>query len=64
MAGTALSMSISYATTFALGRAACYYLHKTLKENDLDKDELRRIYDEALNVARAPHKQDGEGADA
>jgi len=50
--GVATSGTISFATTFALGRAAAYYLHHVQLGEDINKDEIRSLYKDALRRAR------------
>jgi len=52
----ATSGTISFAATFALGRAAAYYLHHVQHGNNIDKDEIRSLYTDALRRAR--HNRD------
>ncbi|MDO8861978.1 GTPase [Haliea sp. E1-2-M8] len=52
LVGTALSMSVSYASTWAIGRAACYYLYQ--REHGLapDPQAMRALYRDALGSGR------------
>lgn len=52
LVGTALSMSVSYASTWAIGRAACYYLHQRQHGLATDPEALRTLYREALGSGR------------
>lgn len=58
-AGAAGAGTLSFATTYALGRAASYYLHRTRSGEALAGDarqELRRLYREALAGARRENR--------
>ena len=46
--GAAAASSISFTMTYALGRAAAYYLYKSHKTQSIDRQELRDIYKTAL----------------
>ena len=50
--GTALSMSVSYASTWAIGRAACYYLYQRQQGQAPDPQALRTLYRDALASGR------------
>ena len=54
--GTALSVVISYASTYALGRAACSYLYHKKTNTPLDEDSLRSIYSDAVAEGREAGK--------
>lgn len=43
--GTATSVAISFTTTYALGRACCYYFYHKSKGKPFDPEELKSIYD-------------------
>lgn len=51
--GAAASGAISYATTYALGRAAAYYLFRLRRGEPVSREELRALYREALRRAGA-----------
>ncbi|WP_169819492.1 YcjF family protein [Pseudohongiella acticola] len=51
-AGAAVSGTISFAATYALGRAAAFYLHRTQLGLAIDPEELRALYTDALRRAR------------
>ncbi len=51
-AGAAAAGTISFAATYALGRAAAFYLHRTQQGLSIDTDELRALYTDALRRAR------------
>lgn len=46
--GTAAAGAISFASTFALGRSAGFYLHRRAADVPVDPDELRSLYQSAL----------------
>lgn len=52
LVGTALSMSVSYASTWAIGRAACYYLYQREQGQAPDPQALRTLYRDALASGR------------
>ena len=43
--GTVTSVTISFATTFALGRAGCYFFYRKSKDESLNSDDLKNVYD-------------------
>jgi uncharacterized protein (DUF697 family)/predicted GTPase len=51
-AGAAAAGTISFAATYALGRAAAFYLHRTQQGLAIDAEELRALYTDALRRAR------------
>lgn len=51
-AGAAAAGAISFAATYALGRAAAMYLFRTQHGEAIDADELRALYTDALRRAR------------
>ncbi len=51
-AGAAAAGTISFAATYALGRAAAFYLHRTHQGLAVDTEELRALYTDALKRAR------------
>ncbi|MFO7551275.1 MAG: GTPase [Haliea sp.] len=52
LVGTALSMSVSYASTWAIGRAACYYLYQRQHGLATDPQAMQALYREALASGR------------
>lgn len=52
IAGAALSVSISYAGTYALGRAACKYLYYKKTGQPVDEDALQSTYTEAMEEGK------------
>jgi len=52
LVGTALSMSVSYASTWAIGRAACYYLYQRQHGEIPDPQALQALYRDALASGR------------
>jgi len=63
-AGAAAAASISFASTYALGRAACHYLFQRVKEEPVDPDELRRIFRAAFTEQRRHGTNPPESPDA
>jgi uncharacterized protein (DUF697 family)/GTP-binding protein EngB required for normal cell division len=55
-AGAAAAGAISFAATYALGRAAAFYLHRTQLGLIVDAEELRALYTDALKRARREGK--------
>lgn len=55
-AGAAAAGTISFAATFALGRAAGLYLYRTQHGQAVDFTELRDVYTDALRRARRERK--------
>jgi len=51
-AGAAAAGTISFAATYALGRAAAFYLHRTKQGLAIDTEELRVLYTDSLRRAR------------
>ncbi|OSP54605.1 hypothetical protein BV911_12065 [Pseudoruegeria sp. SK021] len=51
-AGAAAAGTISFAATYALGRAAAYYLHRTQIQQAVTPADLRAVFQDALKGAR------------
>lgn len=51
-AGAAAAASISFASTFALGRAACMYFYKRSTHQTVDPDALRTAFTEAFKSTK------------
>ncbi|WP_226629781.1 YcjF family protein [Alloyangia pacifica] len=47
-AGAATAGAISFATTYAIGRAAAYYLYRSSQGSPPSEEELRRVYQRAF----------------
>lgn len=60
--GAVYGATASGATTFALGKAACYYFRAVRLGERIDTGNLRRIYAKALTsgVAMLKHEQEGQ----
>lgn len=57
--GTAVSVAISFASTYAIGRVACFYFYKKQKGEVITQEELQSIYKEAFKKAKkAKDEQD------
>jgi uncharacterized protein (DUF697 family) len=54
--GTAVAVSVSYASTYAIGRAACHYLYHKKTNNPLAKHVLSDVYKQSLKQGRAAKK--------
>lgn len=52
-AGAAVSATIGFASTFALGKAACYYMQCKKKGEPIDKDSLRTMFRDALSQSKS-----------
>ena len=50
--GAAAAAGASFATTYALGRAASAWLYSTARGKEPDRASLRALYDQALKGAR------------
>ncbi|WP_114966850.1 YcjF family protein [Alkalilacustris brevis] len=50
--GAAVAGGVSFAATFALGRAAAFWLFRTARGEPVDTADLRRTFDEAFRKAR------------
>ncbi|NDW02614.1 YcjF family protein [Salipiger sp. PrR002] len=46
--GAATAGAISFATTYALGRAAAYFLYRTAQDSPPSEEELRKVYQRAF----------------
>ncbi|WP_162300016.1 YcjF family protein [Kineobactrum sediminis] len=46
--GQATAVSLSFGLTFALGRGACYYMYQKRNGAEVDREELKQVYERAL----------------
>lgn len=53
VAGSALAFGISYASTYAIGRAACSYLYHQKTKTPQGDDALKDLYKEALSEGKS-----------
>jgi uncharacterized protein (DUF697 family) len=53
VAGSALAFTLSYASTYAIGRAACSYLYHQKTNTPLDDDALKEVYQNAIAEGKA-----------
>ncbi|MFT7130935.1 MAG: hypothetical protein ACI89U_003062 [Gammaproteobacteria bacterium] len=60
IAGTAFAMSVSYASTYAIGRAACSYLYHKKTKTALTDSDLQNIYKKAVKQGRAAKEKMGK----
>jgi uncharacterized protein (DUF697 family)/GTP-binding protein EngB required for normal cell division len=64
LVGSAFAMTVSYASTYALGRAACGYLYHKKTATDIGEVDLHALYNGALVQGRRAGKEalraDGE----
>lgn len=56
--GAATAASLSFATTYALGRAACKYLYAQTQGEVVDPEQLQSLYEEALSALLPKLKND------
>ncbi|MEH6626592.1 MAG: GTPase [Motiliproteus sp.] len=64
IAGTALSVSVSYASTYAIGRAACSYLYHKKTNTPMADNALKGIYKKAAKQGRAAKKEMNQEQDS
>ena len=57
LAGGAFAVSVSYASTYALGRAACSYLYHKKTAAAIDDRALQSVYQDALKRGRQAGKE-------
>ena len=57
LAGGAFAVSVSYASTYALGRAACSYLYHKKTAAEIDDRALQSVYQDALKRGRQAGKE-------
>jgi len=50
--GAVAAAAMSFATTYGLGRAACYYFYHKSKGNEVSSEEMQRLYKEALEKGK------------
>lgn len=62
--GAATAASISFATTYALGRAASTYLYHQTQGETVDQVELQTLYEDALNTLLPKLNNDKDNKDA
>ncbi|WP_298608842.1 GTPase [uncultured Thiothrix sp.] len=62
--GTATAASISFATTYALGRAASKYLYHQTQGEAVDQIELQTLYEDAMRALLPKLKNDKDNQDA
>ena len=55
-AGSAFAVSVSYASTYALGRAACSYLYYKKTAAAIDERSIRAVYQDAMEHGRQASK--------
>lgn len=58
--GGAAAASISFASTYALGRAACYYLYYFKTGKELQPGLLKQVYEKAMSDGKASAKDQRE----
>ncbi len=57
LVGGAFAVTVSYATTYALGRAACNYLYHKKTDTPLGEGALQTVYREAMEQGREAGKE-------
>ena len=57
LAGSAFAVTVSYASTYALGRAACSYLYHKKTATVMDDGALESIYQDAMKQGRQAGKE-------
>jgi uncharacterized protein (DUF697 family) len=55
--GTAFAVSVSYASTYALGRAACSYLYYKKADKEISADTVKSVYEQAMAQSRKAAKK-------
>ena len=55
-AGAAAAASISFASTYALGRAACLYFYRRSTHQSIDPEQLRTAFTDAFNTTHQKQK--------
>ncbi len=62
IAGGAFAVSVSYASTYALGRAACSYLYHKKTATELTDRALQSVYQDAMRQGRQAGKEANRAA--
>jgi uncharacterized protein (DUF697 family) len=57
VAGTAFSVTVSYASTFAIGRAACSYLYHKKTNTPYEGESLSNVYKQAMSEGKGVGKE-------
>ncbi len=55
--GAVLSVSVSYSSTYAIGRAACSYLYHKKTNTPFDEDALKDVYKKSMKEGKAAKKE-------
>jgi len=64
LAGGAIAFTVSYASTYAIGRAACSYLYHQKTNTPLSEGALKNVYEEAMKQGKAAKKDIKQEHDA
>jgi uncharacterized protein (DUF697 family) len=64
LAGGAIAFTVSYASTYAIGRAACSYLYHQKTNTPLPDGALKSVYEEAMKQGKAAKKDIKQEHDA
>lgn len=62
--GAATAASLSFATTYALGRAACKYLYDQTQGEVVDPEQLQSLYEETLSALLPKLKNDQDASNS
>ena len=57
IAGMAMAFTLSYSSTYAIGRAACSYLYHKKNNTPLTDNDLKDVYKEAVSQGKAVKKE-------
>jgi uncharacterized protein (DUF697 family) len=57
LVGTAFAVSVSYASTYALGRAACSYLYYKKADKEISAETVKSVYERAMTQSRKAAKK-------
>ncbi|MEZ8824827.1 GTPase [Vibrio sp. 10N.261.55.A7] len=58
--GAVTAATMSFATTYGLGRAACYYFYHKSQNEAVSAQEMQAVYKTAMMKTRAMKRKDGE----
>lgn len=64
IAGTAMAFTLSYSSTYAIGRAACSFLYHKKNNKPLTEDALKGVYEEAVKQGKAVKKEMNQEQDS
>lgn len=58
--GQASAVAVSFGLTFALGRAACFYMYQKRHGKEVDTEQLKHVYTQALKRENLGLQQEGK----